>query len=64
MIVDFVLGKRELEGWQLLQMMRMHAATESIPIIACTAAAREVREAEAYLLEQGIEMVMKPFTIR
>lgn len=62
-IVDFVLGERELEGWQLLQKMRMHHATESIPIIACTAAAREVREAEAYLLDQGIEVVMKPFTV-
>jgi DNA-binding response OmpR family regulator len=62
-IVDFVLGDRELEGWQLLQKMRMHAATQSIPIVACTAAIREVREAEAYLLEQGIEVLMKPFTI-
>jgi DNA-binding response OmpR family regulator len=62
-IVDFVLGDRELQGWQLLQKMRMHPETASIPIVACTAAAREVREAEAYLLEQGIEVVMKPFTI-
>jgi len=62
-IVDFVLGERELEGWQLLQKMRMHPATAGIPIVACTAAAREIRDAEAYLLEQGIEVVMKPFTI-
>lgn len=62
-IVDFILGDRELQGWQLLQKMRMHPRTQSIPIIACTAAAREVREAEAYLMEQGIEVVMKPFTI-
>ncbi len=62
-IVDFVLGDRELEGWQLLQKMRMHPQTQTIPIVACTAAVRQVREAEAYLLEQGIEVVMKPFTI-
>jgi twitching motility two-component system response regulator PilH len=62
-IVDFVLGDRELHGWQLLQKMRMHPDTASVPIIACTAAAREVRDAEAYLMEQGIEVVMKPFTI-
>jgi CheY-like chemotaxis protein len=63
-IVDFILGDRELQGWQLLQKMRMHPATASIPIVACTAAAREVRESEAYLVEQGIEVVMKPFTIK
>jgi DNA-binding response OmpR family regulator len=62
-IVDFILGDRELQGWQLLQKMRMHPATESIPVVACTAAVREVREAEAYLVEQGIEVLMKPFTI-
>jgi DNA-binding response OmpR family regulator len=62
-IVDFILGDRELQGWQLLQKMRMHPQTESIPIIACTAAVRQVRESETYLMEQGIEVVMKPFTI-
>ena len=62
-IVDFILGDRELQGWQLLQKMRMHPETVSIPIVACTAAAHEVRDAEAYLMEQGIEVVMKPFTI-
>jgi CheY-like chemotaxis protein len=43
--------------------MRMHPATADIPIIACTAAVREVRESEAYLMDQGIEVVLKPFTI-
>jgi DNA-binding response OmpR family regulator len=62
-IVDFILGDRELQGWQLLQKMRMHPKAESIPIIACTAAVRQVRESETYLMEQGIEVVMKPFTI-
>jgi twitching motility two-component system response regulator PilH len=62
-IVDFVIGDRELLGWQLLQKMRMHPATADIPIVACTAAVRQVRDAEAYLLEQGIGVVLKPFTI-
>lgn len=62
-IVDFVIGERELDGWQLIQKMRMHPDTAAIPIIACTAAVRQVREAEAYLMEQGVEVVMKPFTI-
>jgi CheY-like chemotaxis protein len=62
-IVDFILGDQETLGWQLLQKMRMHPATADIPIIACTAAIREVRESEAYLMDQGIEVVLKPFTI-
>ncbi|MGH2455003.1 MAG: response regulator, partial [Candidatus Limnocylindria bacterium] len=30
-IVDFVIGDREMEGWQLLQKIRMHPATAGIP---------------------------------
>ena len=62
-VIDFVIGDREMEGWQLLQKMRMHRDTAAIPVVACTAAVRQVRESEAYLLEQGIEVVLKPFTI-
>ena len=63
LVIDFVIGDREMEGWQLLQKLRMHRDTADIPIVACTAAVRQVRESEAYLLEQGIEVVLKPFTI-
>ena len=62
-VIDFVIGDREFEGWQLLQKMRMHPDTVGIPVVACTAAVKLVRESEAYLLEQGIEVVLKPFTI-
>jgi len=62
-IIDFIIGDREMEGWQLLQKLRMHRPTAKIPIIACTAAVRQVRESEAYLLEQGIEVVLKPFSL-
>jgi CheY-like chemotaxis protein len=62
-IVDFMIGEREMEGWQLLQKMRMHPATAKLPVVACTAAIKQAREMEAYLLEQGIELVLKPFTI-
>ena len=60
-IIDFIIGDREMEGWQLLQKLRMYRPTATIPIIACTAAVRQVRDSEAYLLEQGIEVVLKPF---
>ncbi|HEX6140733.1 MAG TPA: response regulator [Candidatus Limnocylindria bacterium] len=63
-IVDFMLGERQAIGWQLLQKLRMHPETAHIPAVACTAAVDLVRESEAYLLEQGIEVVLKPFTIQ
>ena len=62
-IVDFVIGGREMEGWQLIQKMRMNRSTEKIPIIACTAAVQTVREQEGYLVQQGIAVVLKPFNI-
>jgi CheY-like chemotaxis protein len=62
-IIDFMIGEREMEGWQLLQKMRMHRDTAGIPVVVCTAAVKQVRESEAYLLEQGVEAVLKPFTI-
>jgi CheY-like chemotaxis protein len=62
-IVDFVIGDREMDGWQLLQKLRMFRPTAGIPVVACTAAVRQVRESEAYLLEQGIEVVLKPFSV-
>ena len=62
-VIDFVIGDREFEGWQLLQKMRMHPDTVGIPVVACTAAIKLVRESEAYLLEQGVEVVLKPFTV-
>ena len=62
-IVDFVLGGREFQGWQLIQKLRMNRATESVPIIACTAAVQQVRDQEGYLLEQHVAIVMKPFNI-
>ena len=62
-IVDFILGNREMDGWQLLQKLRMERSTQHIPIIACTAAVHAVREQEGYLTDQGIVIVLKPFSI-
>jgi DNA-binding response OmpR family regulator len=62
-VIDFVLGGREFEGWQLLQKLRMNRATESVPIIACTAALQQVRDQEGYLLEQNVTVVLKPFNV-
>ena len=62
-IVDFVLGPEERSGWQLIQKIKMDRDTEEIPVIACTAAVQAVREQEGYLTEQGVLVLLKPFSL-
>jgi CheY-like chemotaxis protein len=62
-ILDFIFGTRELAGWQLLQKIRMDPDLENIPVIVCSAAVREVMEQQGYLTEQGVLVVLKPFTV-
>lgn len=60
-IIDFVLGGREFEGWQLIQKLRMMPQTERTPILACTGAVRQVREMEGQLSMMGVRVLFKPF---
>jgi DNA-binding response OmpR family regulator len=61
-ILDLKFG-HQLEGWKLLQMLRMYTPTAGIPIIICTAAVREAREQEDFLQSRGITVVYKPFEL-
>ena len=61
-IIDFMIGNREFEGWQLIQKLRMMPATEKMPIIACTGAVREAREMEGKLAEKDVRVLFKPFS--
>ena len=62
-ILDFMIGDRELLGWQLLQKVKMDRRLDSIPIIVCTAAVKAVAEQQGYLTEQGVLVVLKPFNV-
>jgi CheY-like chemotaxis protein len=62
-ILDLIFGGREVAGWQLLQKIRMDRELERIPVILCTAAVRDVSEQQGYLTEQGVLIVLKPFTV-
>ena len=62
-VLDFLMGDRELLGWQLLQKLKMDRALATIPIVACTAAVNSVQEQQGYLTEQGVMVVLKPFTV-
>ncbi|HEY7032512.1 MAG TPA: response regulator [Thermomicrobiales bacterium] len=61
-ILDFVFGGEPL-GWQLLQLMKLDRATARIPVVVCTAAARQVTELQGHLRTMGVAAVLKPFDI-
>lgn len=62
-ILDLMMGPTELQGWALLQKMRMHRPTENIPVIVCSAATNWVREQEGWLAANGVKVVLKPFKV-
>jgi CheY-like chemotaxis protein len=62
-VLDFLMGDRELLGWQLLQKLKMDRGLAAIPIVVCTAAVKAVQEQQGYLTEQGVMIVLKPFTV-
>jgi DNA-binding response OmpR family regulator len=61
-ILDVMFGDQKI-GWQMVQLLRMNRATASMPLIVCTAAIREVRETEGYLVSQGVHVLYKPFQL-
>ena len=62
-VIDFLMGDRELLGWQLLQKLKMDRSLATIPVVVCTAAVKAVHEQQGYLTEQGVAIVLKPFTV-
>ena len=62
-ILDLMIGPTELQGWALLQKIRMSPPTEEIPIIVCSAATNWVREQEGWLAANGVKVVLKPFKV-
>ena len=63
-ILDLMLGPTELQGWALLQKLRMNPPTEAIPVIVCTAATNWVREQEGWLAANAVKVVLKPFKVK
>ena len=63
-ILDLMLGPTELQGWALLQKLRMSEPTEETPVIVCTAATNWVREQEGWLAANAVKVVLKPFKVK
>lgn len=61
-ILDYIFGS-EKSGWQMLQKLKMRRSTDTIPVVVCTAATKEVREIEGYLQAQSVKLVPKPFDL-
>jgi CheY-like chemotaxis protein len=62
-VLDFLMGDRELLGWQLLQKLKMDRRLEAVPVVVCTAAVKAAQEQQGYLTEQGVLVVLKPFNV-
>ena len=62
-ILDLLMGPTELQGWALLQKLRMSPPTETLPVIVCSAATNWVREQEGWLAASGVKVVLKPFKV-
>ena len=60
-ILDILMG--DAPRWQVLDLLKLDAATAAIPVLICSAAVGEVREATPRLLEQGCDVLLKPFGI-
>ena len=63
-ILDLMLGPTELQGWALLQKLRMSPPTQDVPVIVCTAATNWVREQEGWLAANAVKVVLKPFKVQ
>jgi CheY-like chemotaxis protein len=62
-ILDLMMGATELQGWALLQKIRMSRPTEDLPVIVCSAATNWVREQEGWLAANAVKVVLKPFKV-
>jgi CheY-like chemotaxis protein len=62
LILDLIVGS-ELLGWQLLQMLKLDRETARIPVVVCTAAARQAEELGPHLRTLGVAVILKPFDI-
>jgi DNA-binding response OmpR family regulator len=61
-ILDCFLGKKR-GGWYMLEELKMHEPTASVPVIICTAAVTDVYKRRDYLERIGVRVLFKPFDI-
>ncbi len=52
-----------VDEWQILDMVKLDPQTAGIPVIVCSAAVREIQDAEQRLREHNCDVLLKPFNI-
>jgi CheY-like chemotaxis protein len=53
----------DMDGFEVLNMLRLDPETRDIPVLLCTAAVRDVQAQEPLLHERGIPVLFKPFDL-
>lgn len=61
-VLDIRIGS-DNDGWQIAECLTLDPATESIPVILCSAAVDELQHRVPWLREHGIGAVAKPFDL-
>jgi DNA-binding response OmpR family regulator len=61
-ILDIRMESQE-SGWTVLELIKLDPATNSVPIIVCSAAVDDLRSREPWLMHHGIVTLPKPFDI-
>jgi len=50
-------------GWNILELLTLDRETRHIPVIVCSAAVRDLRAHEEWLMQNGIGVLPKPFNL-
>ena len=53
----------DMNGFEVLNLLRLDPDTQAIPVLLCTAAVRDVQAQEAVLRERGVPVLFKPFDL-
>lgn len=61
-ILDIRMSTRQ-SGWTILEELQREPATESLPVVVCSAAVDDIQRRRPWLEERGIAVLPKPFDI-
>jgi DNA-binding response OmpR family regulator len=53
----------DVNGWDILQALKLDQRTASIPVLVCSAALQELRELAGQLASMGVGVLVKPFAL-
>ncbi len=62
LIADCPPLEREIQGWQLIQKLRMSRDTQALPIVICSTSLNLIRDNQGWLTSKKILALPKPFT--